>query len=142
MSKIFFIKQEGKFRPYYPSDIEEFDKMKSNVVMMAEIRQPRNPGHHKKCFALAKCVITNLPESSSWQGKNPYALIKAIELQTGYVDTIIKLSGEAVLVPQSIDFESMDQEAFQEFYTQAISIMAAMIGVTVDELENNSMDYM
>lgn len=133
--KIFFIKRDGHFQPLYNSDQEAYNKLKNNVQYMAEIKQPRNPDHHRKIFALSKCVISNLPESSVWQGKEPYALIKAIELQTGYVETMVKLSGEVLLIPESISFESWDQEKFAEFYKKAVPILAGMIGVTIDELE-------
>lgn len=140
--KICLIKQDNQLKPYYQSDMEEFGKLKNNVVYMTEFKRPRNPEHHKKIFALAKCVIANLPESSAWQGKEPYALIKAIELQLGYVETMIKLSGEVLLIPESISFESWDQDKFAEFYSKATPIMAAMIGVTVEELEEGSIEFM
>lgn len=140
--KIFFIKREGQFTPIYNSDSESYNKLKNNVQYCAEIKQPRNPEHHKKLFALSKCVIANLPESSIWQGKEPYALIKAIELQLGYVETMIKLTGEVLLIPESISFESWDQNKFAEFYIKAVPIMASMIGVSVEELEEGSIEYM
>jgi len=140
--KICLIKQDNQLKPYYQSDMEEFGKLKNNVVYMTEFKQPRNIKHHKLAFALAKCVIANLPETSAWQGKEPYALIKAIELQLGYVETIIKLSGEVLLIPESISFENWDQERFAEFYNKAILILANMINVTADELENNSIEFM
>ena len=140
--KICLIKQDNQLKPYYQSDMESFNNLKSNVVYMAEFKRPRNPEHHKKIFALAKCVTTNLPESAIWSGKEPYALIKAIELQLGYVETMIKLSGEVLLIPESISFESWDQEKFAEFYSKAVPILAKMIGVTSEELENNSIEFM
>ena len=140
--KIFFMKKEERFSPLYNSDSEAYFKLKNNVQYMAEIKQPRNLEHHKKCFALAKCVIANLPESSVWQGKEPYALIKAIELQTGYVETMVKLSGEVLLMPESISFESWGQDKFAAFYNKAVPIMANMIGVTVEELEEGSIEFM
>ena len=140
--KICLIKQDNQLKPYYQSDMEEFKNLKNNVVYMTEFKQPRNIKHHKLAFALAKCVIANLPESSIWSGKEPYALIKAIELQLGYVETMIKLSGEVLLIPESISFESWGQDKFAEFYSKATPIMAGMIGVTVEELEEGSIEFM
>jgi hypothetical protein len=136
------MKHDGRFTPLYNSDKEAYDKLKNNVQYMAKIKQPRNIKHHKLAFALAKCVIVNLPEDSIWSGKEPYALIKAIELQLGYVEPMVKLSGEVLLIPESISFESWGQDKFAEFYSKAVPILAAMINVTVEELEEGSAEFM
>ena len=79
---------------------------------------------------------------SIWHDKNAYALIKAIELELGYVEQIIKLNGDVYFIPESISFESWDQIKFQEFYDKALPILAKMIGVSVTDLETNSIDFM
>jgi len=140
--KINLIKREGRLIPYYKSDMDAIAKLKSNTVYTADFKQPRNPDHHKKLFAIANCAIDNMPEGSVWHDKTAYALIKAIQLQTGYVDQIMKLSGEVILVPQSIAFSEMDQTEFEPLYDAAVEIMSALIGVSRDELENNSVEYM
>jgi hypothetical protein len=136
------INQDRVLKPYYQSDENEFKKLKNNVVYFVEIKQPRNIEHHKKIFAITNCVLFNLPELSIWRDKTPYALIKAIEMELGYVDQRILLNGDAYFEPQSISFESMNQLEFQEFYDKAIPILASMINVEVDELESNSVEFM
>lgn len=140
--KIALIKKDNQLHPYYKSDIESWGKLKNNVVYLAEFKKPRNPEHHKKIFALANCVITNMSENSIWHNKEPYTLIKAIELELGYVEEKIKLGGEIYLEPESINFENWDQLKFQEFYNRAIPIMAEMIGCTIEDLETNSINYL
>ena len=140
--KLAMINQDRVLKPYYQSDENEFKKLKNNTVYFVDVKKPRNLEHHKKIFALANCVIANLPESAIWSNKESYALIKAVELELGYVEQRIKLNGEVYLEPESISFESWDQIKFQEFYNKALPILASMINVSVEELENNSIDYM
>jgi hypothetical protein len=129
------------FFPYTRGDIDDFGNLRGNTVYMLEVRKPRHLEHHQKLFAIAKCVIANMPESSPWCGKESIQLIKATEIQLGYVDQRIKLNGEIYFEPQHINFESMDQLAFQEFYDKTIPLWAQMIGCTPQELESNSLEY-
>ena len=139
--KLAMINQDRVLKPYYQSDENAFKELKKNQVYFVEIKKPRSIEHHKKIFALANCVIANLPETSIWHNKDAYTLIKAVELELGYVDQKIKLNGEVSHEPKSISFESLDQIEFQKLYDKAIVILAKMIDVTTEELESNSIEY-
>jgi hypothetical protein len=142
--KLALIKKDNSFYPYYNSDIEAMSKLHSNVVYMAEVKKPRHLEHHKKLFALANCTIANLPETSPLKLKiiDAYGLIKAIEIEVGLTEHEYCIDGGYHVKAKSIDFASMDQLEFQEFYDKAIYIMAGLIGVSVEELETNSIEFM
>lgn len=135
------IKHNQGLFPYYKSDMNDFEKLFNNVVYFIDIKKPRNILHHKKLFAVAKCVIANMPENSVWHNKAPYSLIKAAEMQAGYVDEQIRLDGEVVFIPQSIKFENMDQAEFHILYDKIINIFAVMLNTTVKDLEDYSLEF-
>jgi hypothetical protein len=139
--KLFLQKKDDKFIPYYKSDVEEFKRLKNLQIYSAEVKQSRNPLFHKKCFAIANCVLQNLPEDAIWHGKDAHALLKACEIQVGFVLQRIKLNGEVYFEPEPLNFAEMDETRFSEFYEKVLPILAGMIGVTVEELEKNSFDY-
>lgn len=141
--KFAFIKRNNHFEPYYNSDIEEFKRLKNNTVYMAEVKKPRSIEHHKKLFALANCTVANLPEYSELYKIriDAYGLIKAIERELGMYETEYDIYGKVNVRAKSIDFESMDQLEFQTFYDKAVYIMAGLIGITTEELEQNSLEY-
>jgi hypothetical protein len=45
-------------------------------------------------------------------------------------------------VPKSINFETMNQSDFENFYNAALKILAVEIGTTPDEIENNHEKYL
>lgn len=139
--KLFLIKDNDKLTPVYKSDIEEFKRLKNRQMYSAEIKQSRNPLFHRKIFALANCVISNLPEDNIWHGKDAYSLIKACELQLGFVEQRIKLNGEVYFEPEHLNFSEMDETRFAEFYEKCLPILADMINVDPKDLENNSIEY-
>lgn len=140
--KLALIKQNDSLKPYYNSDIEAFSKLHNNTVYMADVKKPRNLEHHKKLFALANCTISNLPEQLTVKITDAYSLIKAIEVELDMTEKEYCLDGGFHIKAKSIDFASMDQIEFQEFYDKAIYIMAGLINVTPEELESNSIEYM
>lgn len=142
--KLALIKRNGGYFPYYKSDVEASQKLKDNIVYFADIKKPRNLDHHKKLFALANCTIANLPDDSILVRKqvDAYGLIKAIEVELGMIENEYCLDGGYHTKAKSIDFASMDQTEFQEFYDKAVYIMAGLINVSTEDLEQNSMEYL
>ena len=104
---------------------EELLKFKDGDIVSAVIKRPRNPKHHRKLFAMLQIVW----ESSAVQDRYPKLenLLDAIKDATGHVETFRKVNGEVLTKPKSINFESMDQAAFEEFYAQAVEIIVQYI---------------
>lgn len=142
MPKIAIKKSNNSFVPVYNSDLTATQKIKDNVIYWVEIKKARNIKHHKKLFAIAKLIIANLPETNIWHNKTAHSLIKATEIELGYVKQKIKLSGEPYFEPESINFESWDEDKFSEFYDKAILLWAEKFEYELEDLENNFSEYM
>ena len=112
----------------FPSDRQAFDyltKLKHGDIVSAVIKKPRNPKHHRKLFAMLQLVW----ESTEVQDRYPKVenLLDAIKDATGHVETFRKVNGEVLTKPKSINFESMGQQEFEEFYAQAVDIIVQYI---------------
>lgn len=135
-------KINNSLMPVYKSDVEYFSKLKDNAVYAISVTLDRNYLHHKKLFAICKMIISNLPIENIWSNKEAYQLIKAVEEQLGYVIPQMNMKGEVKLEPESINFENWDQIKFSEFYQKAIPFLADYFGYTIDQLDDNYIDYL
>ena len=131
--KAVFIKQLGTLRPVDREGEEALAKIKNGQQVMVEVKQPRNPDHHRKFFALLNTVYENTEKFPSVD-----ALLSVVKLMVGHCDTIISGKGEAFHHPKSINFASMGQTEFNEFYDKSLDAICERImpGTTREELEN------
>ncbi len=136
------IKTENGLRGSTPADHEAYTKLKRRLERMKpgtwfrmEWAVPRHGAHHRKLFALLALVADN----SETYDTTEKALV-AIKLVTGYADPVIDpRTGELTQVPQSIAYDSMDQDEFDRFYQAAIDgvlrfILPGMDETTADRL--------
>ncbi|MBN2402015.1 MAG: hypothetical protein JXN64_06425 [Spirochaetes bacterium] len=140
--KLHIVKTNSGIRPVYKSDHQNYDKLASGEIYICEIKNDRNYKHHKKLFAIAKMIIANLPDENIWANKEPYALIKASEIELGYVEQEFKLNGECIIKAESINFENWSQDKFEGFYDKALPLWADKFGYTVNQLESNHDEYL
>lgn len=106
-----------------PDDQHAYSKFKRRLETMSpgkwlrlEWSAPRNGPHHRKFMALVQLVT----ENSEVYDTVPKALI-AIKLAAAYFDVHTDpTTGEIIKVPQSISYDAMDQDTFDEFYNAAL----------------------
>ena len=118
--------------------------------------------HHRKFYALVNIGVDNWPTPEGGHSMTVETLVDLIKLSTGHSTPVtvrrgffLKLFSEifdllpakiktfipecvTVYMPKSINFESMSQEEFGEFYPKAIDIIAKGIGVDAETLERES----
>ncbi|MBA59652.1 MAG: hypothetical protein CMQ40_10855 [Gammaproteobacteria bacterium] len=103
-----------------PSDDESLSRIRSykeGDELAADIRKPRNVGHHRKFWKLLEIVRHNC-EGFDSEENVLYALKAA--LGRGQWVKVPKAS-RPLFVPESISFASMDQEEFSAFYSDAVN---------------------
>ncbi len=129
------IKTERGLRGSTPADHEAYTKLKRRLERMKpgtwfrmEWAVPRHGPHHRKMFALLSLVADN----SEIYDTTEKALV-AVKLVAGYADPMIDpRTGELTQVPQSIAFDAMDQDVFDQFYQAAIDGVLRFILPTMD----------
>ena len=81
-------------------------------------RRPRNPGHHRKLFALLGLLADNREEFANTE--DALLGLKAV-LGHGKWKKLHPMAEREVFVPDSIAFENMAQDEFEAFYELAIA---------------------
>jgi hypothetical protein len=113
-----YAKTVAGFVPVSQAAKEFHAKTKIGQRIELKGRRPRNPGHHRKLFALLALLADNRDEFSTTDD----ALL-GLKAVLGYGDWK-KLHPKAereVFVPSSIAFENMGQDEFNAFYESAIA---------------------
>lgn len=115
-----------------PADDAAWRKLKARMLKLKskpgqwlriEFSTPRHLKHHRKLFALLQLIA----ENSEVYDSAEKALV-AVKLCTGYADPLIHPeTGEVLMLPRSISFESMGQEDFDAFYDAALKAICAHI---------------
>jgi hypothetical protein len=90
--------------------------MSAGELVSFSWKRERNPGFHRKFFALVTYVKDN-SEVFDTKAK----ATTAVKIAAGHVEwEMSPVTGELVPIPKSISFDAMDQNEFDQFYSDAI----------------------
>lgn len=92
-------------------------KTKLDKVVELKGRRPRNPAHHRKLFALLSIVADNSEDFNSAED-----VLIGLKAALGHGRWVRpKNASREIFVPDSIAFENMPQDEFEQFYELAIA---------------------
>lgn len=99
------------------------EKMHEGESIHVKGSRQRNPGHHRKAFALLNEV---------YQSQTYYAtledMLDDIKISIGHCKKVISLQGGVVrYIPKSINWGSMDQTTFEQFYDKMVNFIISEI---------------
>ncbi len=106
------------FVPVSAAAREFHAKTKLSATVDLKGRRPRNPGHHRKLFALLGLLVDNREEFANT--KDALLGLKAVLGHGSWKKLHPKAEREA-FVPDSIDYATMDQAEFEVFYDAAVA---------------------
>lgn len=159
MTNRFFRKVDGNMlAPLHEETEQWLAKQPTNKQFKANMKSTRNPGHHRKMFAMLELVLDNHPRYTEMED-----LLLDMKLRSGhYVEHVragssdvaaqlrqwvIGVPGEPdqfalelidamerqaklVYIPKSISFDKMGQEEFEEIYDRWVSIACDQLGIS------------
>ena len=147
--------------PVHVSDLDSFNKMKTNSDFKANVSKIRNIKHHKKLFPIINLAVdqgffdkelllsdnliltSDLKEALFIQYKNWKDVFIYISKYKFLPFEKIYLPGHGVqLRVSSISFEKMDQLEYQEFYEKCLDWISDVIGVSKEVLEHERLNYL
>lgn len=105
------------FEPVTEAAREWHGKTKLGQVVELKGRRPRNPGHHRKLFALLNILVENTDSFANTD--HALLAIKAATGHGGWSKPHPNAKRE-LFYPDSIAFDSMGQDEFSVFYDQSI----------------------
>jgi hypothetical protein len=105
------------FAPVSAAARDFYGSTKLDQIVELKVRRPRNPGHHRKLFALLGLVADNCEQFAG-----PYDVLVAVKAALGR-GRWLKLDGASreIFMPDSISFSAMSQADFEPFYEAAIA---------------------
>ena len=122
--------------PEYPSDFDEKKKLKEGELYQCEIRKARNPLFHRKFFALCKIGCEN-----SKHVEMPLDVYrKYATIQSGYYTIYTTPKGKYVDA-ESIAFENMTQEKFEEVYSRVLGFIIKDTQATKEDIEKELINF-
>jgi len=120
--KLLLKRLNNAFIPIDDEGVEAFSKVKEGEEILVEYKRHRNVGNHKRLFSMLKGVVSNTDRYKTVDN-----LLSVIKLKSGHFETIVTHKGDAVYIPKSINFASMSEDKFQEFFSSAINICLEII---------------
>ena len=134
MKRHFYKVCGGRTKLLAPSDRETeifLGRYKNgDILAYPPPRQPRHPGHHRKYWALLKLVHDGTAVQDLYPTTNK--LHQAIKGALGYYSEVILPDGQVFKIVDSIAYESMDQQAFEEFYGKVLDLITTQIVPNLD----------
>lgn len=100
---------------------------RTNTRVRAQLTAPRNPRFNGLVHGLGKVLTQNIDRFS---GKQSHDAIKALQLESGvYCDEeSTEIAGIGLLIikrPQSLSYDSMGEDAFQDFWAKCCAYLVA-----------------
>lgn len=135
--KITLIKTlNNTFKIAYDSDFEKAKKIKVGEPYEYEYKNVRNPGHHRKYFAMLNMVFQNQELYN-----NIDHLRSDLTIEAGYYDLRANIHGEEIKEPKSISFASMDQSQFDEYYNACLDVIVKHFHFDKQDIIDNIEQY-
>ena len=121
MSKVIIIKNnQGKLQGLDDQQQRAYLKWKKLVEGMEigqtlsfSYRMPRSPDHHRLFFAKLQSLLARTETFTDMAKLRTWLVMGA-----GFVDFVPGMDGKPNAIPQSMDFESMDEAEFSELHRQ------------------------
>jgi hypothetical protein len=118
IAPLHYRKTAAGFVPVSQAAREFHAKSKLGQIVELKGRRPRNPVHHRKLFALLGLLADNCEEFAD--AEDALAGVKAV-LGRGQWKKLHPKAEREVFRPESIAFDAMGQDEFDEFYNAAIA---------------------
>lgn len=133
----------GALIPLDQQAIDFLAKLKLGAGVTVDIKRHRNPGFHKKYFALLNLAFDAWePAAATYKGeavgKNFDQFRNDVTVLAGHYEMAVNLRGETRLTAKSISFGAMSQDDFESLYSATVNVILAKIltSYTRDDLDN------
>jgi len=129
-------KTKESLTPCDEDSVKAFNKLKIGDDIYVEFKPRRNYKFHKKLFSMLNLILNNQHYYKSVDN-----ILTECKFNFGYFDIHVNIKGEQKLIPKSINFYTMDDQEFSEFYSSAIDTCLSLVPMGRVELENAILRY-
>lgn len=135
--KIDVIKEPGGiFRAASDMDFESTTGFKTGEMYTIEIKNSRNPQHHRKGMAFLRYCFEHWAGGHEFQDESTQfdSFRKQLTISAGYYEQVFSINkADFVLEAKSLSFNAMAQDEFEDCYQALIQAAMSNIFNTADE---------
>ena len=128
--KTSMIKQGGTLVADNQQAVELLSKIPDGRLVMVDVVQSRNIQNHKRFFSFLREVF-DMQEHFD----NQESLRKWLIMKTGRFVTIEAPNGFVIFEPESLNFASMDESDFKDFFSVAINVVLRELNFDKDAVD-------
>ena len=128
--KTSMIKQGGTLVADNQQAVELLSKIPDGRLVMVDVVQSRNIQNHKRFFSFLREVF-DMQEHFD----NQESLRKWLIMKTGRFVTIEAPNGFVIFEPESLNFASMDETDFKDFFSDAINVVLRELNLDKDAVD-------
>ncbi len=122
---------KNKSGMYSPIDESDFEQSKSvGVGTVVKCSPPRNYLFHKKAFALLNLGHQNQDKYKSFE-----VYRKVMTIRAGFYDEVEIVDGQVIPQAQSLSFESMSAEKFEQWYNAVLDILSIDMDTAPEDIK-------
>jgi hypothetical protein len=131
MAKVYLYRSGFAFFPAYSSDTDILSQFKEGEIFSCEVKKARNPGNHRRFFALLNLGFEAQSNFTSLDWFREFILIKSGNFES------CQTPDGFMYRAKSISFAAMDEIAFRELYRTVSQTIIEYCKVTQKQLEDN-----
>ena len=132
--KFFLCKHNNHFLPATDDDEKKASKIGAGEIIKVTCTNQRNVRFHRKFFALIKIAWDNLPEKFDGYFGTPEDLRRELIILAGFYKEHKDFYGNVIKTPESMAFDKMDQEKFEQLYDKVLDLVCRLIGVERNDI--------
>jgi hypothetical protein len=135
-------KTETGFIPATDADKEKVSKIGQGEIVSCRSVDQRSMQFHRKFFALIRLAFDNMPERFDGFFPTPDDLRKELLILGGFYTEYTDFRGNTVKVPDSMAFDKMGAERFEQVYSKTLDLVCRLIGVEESDIMDQLIDFM
>jgi len=125
--------------PAFRHQFDAIRKLPMDRVIDCKAKVSRNAKLNQKFWSITNFVFDNLPEDYEFRTIEQF--VDWIKLEVGFTE-VYKVAGKVRVYGRSIAFSNCDELSFRDkFYNPALALYAQILGIPVEEIEINSIEY-
>lgn len=111
--------------PLHESDHDLMSRLRTGATVRCRVTLPRNYRFHKKFFALVRLTLDNLPLPlcQRWGIRSEGDMLRRFKRDLGLFTSWTNERGEREIEYRSISFAAMDEQEFERFYDDCVSLV-------------------
>lgn len=137
MARIFLKRTMSGFVPADEPSRQDCAKYKQGEIYRADVVKPRSYQHHKLAFALLQMTFDNQDQYTNFE-----LFRKAVAIEAGHVEELIKVDGEIIFLPKSLSYDALDEVEFTKVFGAMMTVCCRLLkDIGLNELEGEVSRY-